>query len=61
MMFSGKITERQLGIVMWIPRLAAIITRLIFQKNLKGLGWKWGKTSYQLLSYLLPIFIISIV
>ena len=32
-----------------------MITQLIYQKNLKGLGWKWGKTKYQLMAYFLPI------
>lgn len=41
--------------LMWCPGISAIITQLIYQKNLKGLGWKWGKTKYQLISYFLPI------
>lgn len=41
--------------LMWCPGISAIITKLIFQKNLKGLGWKWGKTKYQLTAYFLPI------
>jgi CAAX protease family protein len=41
------------------PAFSAIITKLIFQRNLKGLGWKWGKSRYQLLSWTLP-FLISL-
>jgi membrane protease YdiL (CAAX protease family) len=41
--------------LMWCPGIAAIITRLAYQKNLRGMGWGWGKTRYQALSYLLPI------
>ncbi|HUX07473.1 MAG TPA: type II CAAX endopeptidase family protein [Acidobacteriota bacterium] len=40
--------------VMWSPGIAAIVTCLIFQRNLRGLGWGWGKTRYQVLSYILP-------
>jgi membrane protease YdiL (CAAX protease family) len=41
--------------LMWCPGIAALITTAMYQKNLRGLGWAWGKTRYQLLSYLLPI------
>jgi membrane protease YdiL (CAAX protease family) len=40
--------------MMWCPGIAAIATRLLFQGNLRGFGWHWGKTRYQLLSYALP-------
>lgn len=39
----------------WSPAVAAIATRLIYQKNLSGIGWRWGKTRYQLWSYFIPI------
>ncbi|MFC2164895.1 CPBP family intramembrane glutamic endopeptidase [Acidobacteriota bacterium] len=59
------ISKGKLGLVtahglMWCPGLAAILTRLIYQKNLRGFGWSWGKTRYQLLSYVYPIFYASI-
>jgi membrane protease YdiL (CAAX protease family) len=38
-----------------------LVTRLLFQKNLREFGWGWGKTRYQLLSYGLPFLIISVV
>lgn len=47
-----------LGLVaglMWSPGVAAIITSLILKRKLSGLGWRWGKTKYQFLSYVLPI------
>lgn len=39
------------------PAFSAILTKLIFQRNLKGLGWGWGKPRYQLFSLILPFFI----
>jgi len=42
------------------PGIAAIITLLIYQRNLKGLGWGWGKTRYQALSWALP-FLLTLV
>lgn len=41
--------------LMWCPGISAIVTSLIFQKSLRPIGWKWGKTRYQLLSFFLPI------
>jgi membrane protease YdiL (CAAX protease family) len=54
-MFGGE-GNLSVGIllVQFSPLLAAFITKLIYQHNLRGLGWKWGKTRYQVISYLLP-------
>lgn len=41
--------------LMWCPGLAALLTRFVFQRNLRGIGWGWGKTRYQVWSYLLPL------
>lgn len=46
---------------MWSPGIAAIITRLIYQKNLRSLGWKWGKWRYQSISYFLPFLVVLVV
>lgn len=40
--------------LMWCPGVAALITRLVFQRNLRGFGWGWGRTRWQVLSYVLP-------
>jgi len=47
--------------LMWSPGLAALLTTLIFQRNLRGLGWGWGKTRYQVTSYLLPLGYAAVV
>ena len=41
-------------LLMWSPGLSAIITQLVTEKSLRGLGWKWGKTRYQLSSLAIP-------
>lgn len=41
--------------LMWCPGTAALLTRLLYQRNLRGMGWRWGRTRYQLWSYLLPL------
>lgn len=47
--------------IMWTPGIAAIATRLIYQKNLRNFGWGWGKTRYQVMSYVLPfVFCLAV-
>ena len=41
--------------LMWSPGVSALVTRLIWQRNLRGEGWGWGATRWQVLSYLIPI------
>ncbi|AGB02591.1 CPBP family intramembrane glutamic endopeptidase [Methanoregula formicica] len=41
--------------VMWCPALAAVITRLWFQRNLKGFGIRPGKPVWILTGVLLPV------
>lgn len=40
--------------IMWSPGISAIITSLIFERNLRGFGWGWGKWRWQALSYIFP-------
>lgn len=42
---------------MWCPGLAAILTRLWYQKNLRGFGWGLGKPRWLLLSAMIPIVV----
>jgi membrane protease YdiL (CAAX protease family) len=46
--------------LMWCPGIAAFITKFVYQKSLRGMGWGWGKTRYQLLSYGLPVFYTAV-
>lgn len=41
--------------IMWSPGIAALITCLVFQRNLRGLGWGLGKLRYLAASYLIPL------
>jgi membrane protease YdiL (CAAX protease family) len=41
--------------LMWSPGVAGLATRLIYQGNLRGMGWGWGETRYQIASYFLPL------
>ena len=42
--------------LMWVPAVSSIITQLIFNKNIKGFGWKLGKIKYLAISYFIPFF-----
>jgi len=42
-------------LLMWSPGTSALLTRLIYQRNVRGQGWGWGQTRWQLLAYFLPI------
>jgi membrane protease YdiL (CAAX protease family) len=51
---AGKLKMLPVLGLMWCPGAAALIVRLVSQQNLRGTGWKWGATRWQILSYLLP-------
>jgi membrane protease YdiL (CAAX protease family) len=40
---------------MWCPGLAALITKIVRDSSLRGLGWGWGRTRYFLIAYGLAI------
>jgi len=46
---------------MWCPGLAALVTTLALQRNLRGLGWRRGPVRYLLLSYALPVVYAGVV
>ena len=55
------VSEDLYGIVQFVPLAAALGVIFSTDKNYKEIGWKWGKTKYQLLSDILPaIMILSI-
>jgi membrane protease YdiL (CAAX protease family) len=47
--------------LMMCPALSAILTKLIFDRNLKGLGWKPGPAKWLGLAYVLPILYGAVV
>lgn len=46
--------------LMWSPGVAALVTQLVTEGDLRGLGWRWGKARYQLLSIAVPLVIVSL-
>jgi membrane protease YdiL (CAAX protease family) len=46
---------------MWVPGIAGIITQLIFEGTLRGMGWKLGKAKYLLIAYFLPVIYCLVV
>ena len=58
---GGKLKMLPVLGLMWCPGVAALITRLATQRNLRGTGWGWGKTRWQVLAYLGPAVLALVV
>jgi membrane protease YdiL (CAAX protease family) len=41
--------------LMWCPAIAALTTHRVCLGSLRGLGWRWGQTRYQVVGFVLPI------
>lgn len=54
---AGELGDATLLGLMWSPGVAALITQLIFNGSLRGLGWKLGPGRYLLVGYGLPAVI----
>ncbi|MCT4663586.1 MAG: CPBP family intramembrane metalloprotease [Tissierellales bacterium] len=54
---SGSIygNEGYVFFVMWVPTIAAVVTKLIWDRNLRGFGLGIGKAKYTLVAYMLPL------
>lgn len=46
--------------LMFSPAFAGLLTHFIFNRTLRGFGWKWGKTRYQILAYAVPMLYLLI-
>jgi membrane protease YdiL (CAAX protease family) len=44
-----------IGCLMWCPGLAALLTCKYLKRDLSSIGWKWGKSRYQIACYLIPL------
>jgi membrane protease YdiL (CAAX protease family) len=58
---GGEGIEPWLVPLMVCPGVSAILTKLIFDRNLRGLGWKPGPAKWLGLAYLLPILYGAVV
>lgn len=45
--------------LMWCPALAGMATLRLNRRSIAELGWKWGKTKYQLWSWFVPLLYAS--
>ncbi len=41
--------------LMWCPAMGALLTCKYLGRPVASLGWQWGQTRYQVLSYLIPL------
>src|SRR6202451_2642946 len=44
-----------IGCPMWCPGVAALLSCKYLGRDLSTLGWKWGKTRYEIACYLIPL------
>ncbi|MEP7190854.1 MAG: type II CAAX endopeptidase family protein, partial [Roseiflexaceae bacterium] len=51
---SGSIQGYSSGL-MWCPGVAALLTQLTFQRNIRGLGWSMKPSRYWLVGYGVPL------
>jgi len=49
------ILRHSIFLLMWCPAVAAVVTRLFFQRNLAGFGFKAGEIRWWLLAIIIPI------
>jgi membrane protease YdiL (CAAX protease family) len=47
------------GLLQWAPAIGAFATLLIYQRNIRGLGFGLGRARYLVLSYFLPIGVLA--
>jgi uncharacterized protein len=52
---SGGEFVNYVGALMWCPGVAALIASKYLGRDVSALGWNWGKTRYQVASYLIPL------
>lgn len=58
---GGREATGPLGILLnWAPGIAAIITALIAQRNLRGFGWGWGQSRYHILAWAVPVGVFTL-
>jgi CAAX protease family protein len=52
--FSGASLSSVVPFLMWTPGVCAIVTQLVFNRTMPGLGWRSGPWRYLGLAILLP-------
>lgn len=58
---TGVVDGWGVALLMWAPGVAALLTQWLTTRSLRGLGWGWGKSRYQLVAFLLPLLICGVV
>jgi uncharacterized protein len=44
-----------IGCLMWCPGAAALLSCKVLDRDVATLGWKWGKSRYEIACYLIPL------
>ena len=57
---AGALQSAPVLLLMFCPGLAGIITQLVFERSLRGMGWKISGGRYLLIAILIPLAYVSI-
>lgn len=59
---GGKLEENMAfaAVLIFSPAVLSLLVNLIFEKNLRGFGWKWQNTKLHLTSYVIPFLYIVV-
>lgn len=57
---EGGSLDKYVFLLMWAPGTSAIVTRLLFQRNLRGQGWLPGSVKWLAAGYLLPLLYATV-
>lgn len=57
---GGKIEENipYAAVLIFSPAAISLLVNLIYEKNVRGFGWKWQHTKWHLVSYAVPLLYI---
>ncbi len=58
---SGTLQGPIVLALMWAPGVAELLTQWLSTRSVRGLGWRWGETRYQVISFLIPLLLCLVV
>lgn len=58
---KGSLSILTSGGLMWMPGISAMLTQWLFNKNIKGFGWRFGKARYLAMSLMIPLLTCMVV
>lgn len=59
---GGNIEENipYAAVLIFSPAVISLLVNLLYEKNVRGFGWRWQRTKWQLVSYVVPVVYIAV-